>query len=130
MGHGHRFLRGVVGVLGAVVVAGCSASDGSPAAQTPTPDATPSASASESPSASPSPSTTPSGPDIPAAATKQTDAGAEAFVEYFFEQFNVAWTEPRPGLIASLSDPDCQFCAKAEASGAKTLPTTDERYVQ
>ncbi len=127
MGHGHRFRLGVVGVLGVVVVAGCSASGGSPTAPTPSPDATPSMSVSASPSASPSPSPSPSGPDIPAAARQQTDAGAEAFVKYFFEQFNVAWTEPRPGLIASLSDPDCQFCAKSETT-ARRLADQSQRY--
>src|SRR5450759_207227 len=33
-------------------------------------------------------------PNIPAAARAHTPAGAEAFVKYFFERLNAAWTAP------------------------------------
>ena len=75
----------------------------------------------------PSPTVTESGPAIPAAAREQTEAGAEAFVRFFFDQFNTAWTEPRAGLIASLSDPACSFCKVSEADAAY-LVTERERY--
>ena len=116
----------VAGVTGVALLAGCSGADDPVASPTPS---TSSSSASPSPTTSPSPSPSPSdtGPTIPAAAREQTPAGAEAFVKYFFTQFNVAWTEPRPGLIKSLSDPQCQFCQKAE-SAATDLAGHGERY--
>jgi hypothetical protein len=40
---------------------------------------------------------------------------------------NVAWTEPRPGLIASLSDPACEFCADIEQTSLD-LAQQSERY--
>lgn len=114
----------VAGMLAAGVLAGCDSSPDDPVTPTPSPSVS---SSSPSPSASPSPSVTESGPQIPAAAREKTDAGAEAFVKYFFDQFNVAWTKPEPGLIKSLSDPECQFCAKGEAA-ALDLATHDEKY--
>lgn len=107
----------------AVLVAGCQ-SEG------PAPSTSPSGS-STSPTVSPSvavtPSATESGPQIPAAAREQTEAGAIAFTQYFFDQVNVAWTEPRAGLIASLSDPKCQFC-KASENDAAFLVDERQRY--
>lgn len=70
---------------------------------------------------------TQTGPEIPAAAREQTEAGAEAFVRFFFDQVNTAWTEPRAGLISALGDVDCRFCAKSE-SDAVALITNSERY--
>src|SRR5918993_149978 len=123
--------RGVFGMpwaVGALLVtlllSGCQAEE--------TPSAGPSPSASSgSPSASPastspSPSASPSS-EIPAAAREKSETGAEAFTRFFFDQVNVAWTEPRPGLIGSLSDPDCQFCAKTEDRAAE-LERAEERY--
>ncbi|MBD3783246.1 MAG: hypothetical protein IE926_09885 [Micrococcales bacterium] len=112
-------------MLSAVTLAGCDSGGDDPVVS-PTPTAS---STSASPSASSSPSPTPSstGPDIPAAARQKTNAGAEAFVRFFFDQFNVAWTQPQPGLIKALSDPACQFCAKAEST-AQYLNAHAQRY--
>lgn len=112
--------------LGTVLLAGCDSSGGDQPSPSPTPSAS-SVSPSASPSSSPSPSPSESGPQIPAAAREQTPAGAEAYVEYFFDQFNVAWTKPQPGLIKSLSDPACQFCKKTEATAAR-LASDKQRY--
>ena len=102
-------------VAGAVALGGCTGeSEPDPSPSTGSASATSSASPSATPS--PSASETASGPEIPAAAREQTEAGAEAFVRFFFDQFNIAWTEPRAGLIESLSDPECQFCQKSEES--------------
>jgi len=86
-----------------------------------------SSSASVSVTPSPSPSVTASGPEIPAAAREQTEAGAEAFVRFFFDQLNTAWTEPRAGLIESLSDPACKFCSLSE-NDAAYLVAEKQRY--
>ncbi|MBM6403670.1 hypothetical protein JQN72_05365 [Phycicoccus sp. CSK15P-2] len=124
-------LSGRVWMVGAAVVAvvvagGCTGSDG--AEPSGSPDASSNASGSPSPTSTPSPSESASdGPGVPVAARERTPEGAEAFVEFFFEQFNVAWTEPRPGLIESLSDPECQFCKKAEQV-ASDLDSRSERY--
>ena len=113
-------------VAGAVALGGCTGEsdpDPSPSA------GSASATSSASPSATPSPSAseTASGPEIPAAAREQTEAGAEAFVRFFFDQVNTAWTEPRAGLIKSFSDPKCEFCSKTEATAAR-LVSDRQRY--
>ncbi len=108
----------------ALLAVGCDSDDG------PTPS--PSASAS---SASPTPSvtTSPASPtptatsDIPEAARKKTDAGAEAFARYFFEQVNAAWMAPNPDLIARLSDRGCKSC-DALAKTATDLQKNGQRY--
>ncbi len=121
-----RTVRWVMaGVLAAGVLGGCDSSAEDPV-ETPTPSPSVSSS-SASPSTSPSPSPTASGPDVPAAAREKTDAGAEAFVEYFFDQFNVAWTKPEAGLISNLSTEDCKFCATTETQ-AKWLVDNKQRY--
>ena len=115
-------LAGLVTAAG--VLAGCQ-SEVTPSATT-----SPSASvtsASPSPSASsPAPSAS-SSVDIPAAARVKSDKGAEAFVRYFFDQVNEAWTQPQAGLVAALADSGCQFCLKTE-SDARDLVRAGERY--
>ena len=88
-------LAGVVGLVAVVgVLAGCESEATPPATTSPSASVT---SASPSPSASsPSPSASPS-VDIPAAAREKSDKGAEAFVRYFFDQVNLAWTSAGPG---------------------------------
>ena len=116
----------VAGMLAAGVLGGCESSSDDP---TPSPTPTPSASSSSAAptSPSPTPSVTETGPEIPAAAREQTPAGAKAFVDYFFEQLQVAWTEPRAGLIKGLSDVECQFCTTTEKTAAY-LVSSKQRY--
>jgi Family of unknown function (DUF6318) len=57
-------------------------------------------------------------PNIPAAARAHTPAGAAAFVKYFYGQLNVAWGQPRAGLLAPLSLPDCKTCSTLEDTAA------------
>lgn len=115
-------LVGVVAVVG--VLAGCQSEATPPASPTPSVSAT---TASPSPSASsPSPSASAS-VDIPAAARVKSDKGAEAFVRYFFDQVNLAWTKPQAGLVGALADSGCQFCLKTETD-AKGLVSAGERY--
>jgi hypothetical protein len=103
-------------VAGAVALGGCTGeSEPDPSPSTGSASATSSASPSVTPS--PSPSVTASGPEIPAAAREQTEAGAEAFVRFFFDQVNMS-RGPNRELASSshLSDPECQFCQKSEES--------------
>ena len=90
------------------------------------PSPTASTTASPSPSATPTPSGSASS-DIPATALEKSEKGAEAFVRYFFDQVNVAWTAPRPGVIESLADSSCRFCAKT-ARRAMELDAKGQRY--
>ena len=66
-------------------------------------------------------------PNIPAAARAHTPAGAEAFVRYFYEQVNAAWTAPSAGLISALSSPGCKSCAELEAT-AHDLTQKKQHY--
>ena len=78
--------------VGAAVLAGCQSNAEPPVGTTPAASVSPSASSSSSsPTSSPSPSV-----EIPAAAREKSEKGAEAFVRYFFDQVNVAWTKPEP----------------------------------
>ena len=53
-------------------------------------------------------------PNIPAAARAHTPAGAAAFVKYFYNQLNLAWGQPRAGLLSPLSLPECKTCRTLE----------------
>ncbi len=82
-----------------------------------------SASSSASSSATPGPT-----PKYPAAARKNTKAGAEAFAGYFWDWVNYSWATPRSGAITSLSDKKkCDQCMKLEDM-AKILVKLDRRY--
>jgi hypothetical protein len=61
-------------------------------------------------------------PNIPAAARAHTPTGAEAFVRYFHDQLNVAWGQPRAGLLAPLSLPGCKTCRTAEDTAGSMVP--------
>lgn len=52
-------------------------------------------------------------------AKKQTDAGAVAFVEYFWETVNYAWTMPDDAILKPLSAPECGTCRNLEASASR-----------
>jgi Family of unknown function (DUF6318) len=106
------------------VLSGCDSAAKTPGASSPSPSVA-SPTPSPSPSA-PSPSASPTSP-IPAAARVKSDKGAEAFVRYFFDKVNQAWTTPQTGLVPALSDSGCQFCLKTE-SDAKALVTAGQKY--
>jgi hypothetical protein len=108
---------------GAVVLAGCQSDADPPVATTSPGSSSPSASPSTS---SPTPSQSPS-VEIPAAAREKSEKGAEAFVRYFFDQVNAAWTTPDPILIEQLSDAGCKSCA-ALISTARDLKSKSQRY--
>jgi Family of unknown function (DUF6318) len=81
-------------------------------------------SASPTSGADPAPKTDPS---IPAAARAHTPAGAEAFVRYFIERLNVAWTVPRAGILSPLCQASSKACAAFERDAAR-LTAEGHRY--
>ncbi|WP_211254680.1 DUF6318 family protein [Knoellia aerolata] len=97
-----------------LALAGCNGGEEEPSASpTATSPSTPSvaaSSASPSVTATPSPSTTAS-INIPAAARANTDAGAIAFVRFWFDRVNEAFMTPNPSLIPALSSPSCRSCS-------------------
>lgn len=64
---------------------------------------------------------------VPVAARQHSEAGAEAFVRFYIEQLNVAWTTPRAGLLRALSDPGCKSCAAFEATASR-LAAAGQHY--
>ena len=64
---------------------------------------------------------------IPAAARVKSEKGAEAFVRYFFEQVNLAWTKADPELIDVNSESDCKSCASLSDT-ARELQQKKHRY--
>lgn len=105
----------------AVGVAGCagggSSGAASPSAST---SASPSASASASATASASPSASPVY-SVPAAARVQSEAGAIAFVKFYFEQVNRAWMEPSATLLPPLAHAECGSCANLQADAMELV---------
>jgi hypothetical protein len=66
-------------------------------------------------------------PNIPAAARAHTPAGAEAFVRYFIERVNLAWTGPRAGIVAPLCQASSKACAAYEKEATR-LAKEGHRY--
>ena len=98
------------------------------------PNASPSSTAGSSPTTTTPAPTTTSGsptstarpktdPNIPATARAHTPAGAAAFVRYFHDQLNVAWSQPRAGLLTPLSLPSCKTCRALEDNAAEMVAT-------
>ena len=131
-----RWQIGLVGVLVAVVgVAGCGGgrSTTRPPAASPTASASANMTAASPPVSAkpspPSPSVSPSASpsyEVPAAARVQSEAGAVAFVKFYFDQMNKAWMGPDTNLLLPLSDPGCKSCANLQDEAA-TLRKDGER---
>jgi len=66
-------------------------------------------------------------PNIPAAARAHTIAGAEAFVRYFIERWNVAWTGPHTGILFPMCQASSNACTALEKSAAR-LTNAGHRY--
>jgi len=82
--------------------------------------ASPSASSSASPSPSPSYS-------VPPEARTHDEAGAMAFVRFYIEQVNRAWTTPDDKLLPPLIEPECKSC-KAMQDNAVEYVSLKHRY--
>ena len=66
-------------------------------------------------------------PNIPAAARAHTIAGAEAFVRYYIDQWNVAWAAPRAGILSPLCQASSKACAANEQTATR-LAREGHRY--
>ena len=66
-------------------------------------------------------------PKIPAAARAHTIAGAEAFVRYYIDQWNVAWAAPRAGILSPLCQASSKACAANEQTATR-LAKEGHRY--
>jgi len=131
----------VVVVSGALLV-GCdggsdpttSAATASVTTTSAAPTSSSSSASSSSTSASASESTTseayvPVKPKFPAAAKKQTDEGAVAFTEYYWESVNYAATKPDNSALPPLGTDDCEGCALMEES-VSSLVKASQRFSQ
>ena len=95
-------------------------------------DAKPGASSSSTSTSSPTTTAPPTvspttDPNIPLAARAHTPAGAEAFVRYFFERLNIAWTGPSAGILSPLCQPSAIACAANEKTATR-LVSEGHRY--
>lgn len=119
----------LVGVVAAALaLGGCQSLRSS--LTSPTTAAPPVASSTPQPSPTTSTTTTrtPSQPPpVPAAAKQKTKAGAVAFTQFFWQQFNRGQTEPNPLLVQPLSLDSCVPCA-AYTDGAQRLVENGQRY--
>jgi hypothetical protein len=79
----------------ALLAAGCSSGTGDKPSALPT-------LSSAAPTATPAP--------IPSAAQAPTAQGADAFVRFYFQQLNVAFSTADSGIIRAFSDPSCGTC--------------------
>jgi hypothetical protein len=111
-----------VPLAASMLLAGCGgdAKPDASSSSTPTSSSTTTAATTTAPPTSASPTVD---PNIPAAARAHTPAGAEAFVRYFYTQLNVAWGQPKSGLLAPLSLPSCKICTALEENAAKNVST-------
>lgn len=96
----------------------CGDEDDPTQSSSPTPTASASASAS---SASPSASASPTGSataavDVPAAAKARTEAGALAFLDFYYDQVNKGQTAPGTVNLFAVSDAACIACKKLQGS--------------
>jgi hypothetical protein len=108
---------GAILACAALVVSGCSGGD----------DPAPSKSVSASSSPSSASPTTAAASEVPAAARAHTPEGAEAFVRYFYDEINRAWTSPEAGIVLQLGVSECQSC-KAFDDTAAELVAKKHRY--
>jgi len=69
----------------------------------------------------PNPKNEPVDPDIPAAARVHNPKGGLAFTRYFIERWNVAWSQPRAGILAPLCHPSSETCAVYEKTSARLV---------
>lgn len=99
----------------ALVLTACTDKDAPSTTPTPTAStatSSPSASPSASASVSASPTTTAS---VPAAARARTEAGALAFLNFWFDQFSSGLVDPKNAAdLFAFSDKDCIGCKKSQ----------------
>lgn len=58
-------------------------------------------------------------PEMPEEATEQTEAGAEAFVEHYFDTLNEARASGKTQVLSELASDDCRSCDNFEGTAAQ-----------
>lgn len=113
-------------LLAAVSLVGACSSTPEPTPSSTTPVVTTPAPSTTAPSptvTTPSPSAS----GIPAAAKVKSEAGAIAFVKYFLDVNNAAYTTPDPDLLREVSDSNCKICGKL-IEDVETLMSKGRKY--
>lgn len=67
-------------------------------------------------------------PAYPAAAKKQSRAGAEAFIRYYFAAVNYSWMKPDALILRDLGEETCKSC-KSLSVTAEELVAKNEKYI-
>jgi len=111
-----------VPLAASMLLAGCGGDAKPDSSSSSTPTSTPTTTAVPTTTASPT-----TDPNIPVAARAHTPAGAEAFVRYFFDRVNIAWTGPQAGIVSSLCQAASKSCAALEKTATR-LATEGHRY--
>lgn len=115
---------------GAVSIGGCTGEDPAPTSATsPAPTSPSTTSSTTSPSATSVAVAVPVKPEFPAAAKKHTDAGAVAFVEYYWAAMNYAWMKPDTKILVDLGAASCKSCANLQDS-AVLFDDKRQRFAQ
>lgn len=115
---------------GAVSIGGCTGEDPAPTSATsPAPTSPSTTSSTTSPSATSVAAPVPVKPEFPAAAKKHTDAGAVAFVEYYWAAMNYAWMKPDTKILVDLGAASCKSCANLQDS-AVLFADKRQRFAQ
>ena len=132
--HGYAAALSLLVACGLGALAGCTGEADDPAVTgngTGGAEATTSASPSSPPPTTTTPTTATSTPavQIPEAARAHTKAGAEAFVKFYLDRVNAAWTTPEAGLLTSLGDSGCLTCKAFEKEAAE-LVSKRHRYAK
>ena len=65
--------------------------------------------------------------DLPPEARKHPPEGAAAFVKYYFDQVNEAWTKPDAEILPPLGEEGCKSCAGLQET-AQSLVAKSRKY--
>ncbi|MGO4603146.1 DUF6318 family protein [Terrabacter sp. 2YAF2] len=121
--HRHRTLLPYAAALIAVATLGaCTGRDPGPSRTTPPASTTTSASpttTTTTPVPSPTTSVDPVIAKIPANARPETQAGAAAFSEFYFEQLNRSFKDASPELLEGLFESSCKICVDLHKSASE-----------
>lgn len=115
----------VVGLVTAALLGGCDGGEGSSASSSSSSSSSAGVSGSATSSSVPSSTSSTSSsssatayvpvkPQFPAEAKKHTDAGAVAFVKYYWAAMNFAWTKPDADILLGLGKSSCRSCSNLE----------------
>ena len=112
--------------VGALALGACSGGDDPPSTSTSSSSGSSSSSTTTTPSSTTTSAAT-SPVKLPPEATKHTEKGAEAFVEFYMGQVSEAWTRPDPTLLPPISDPGCLSCKDLQKT-ATDLKAKGQHY--